>query len=103
VAAVILLAVLIGEDQLEANVLQPVIMRRYVQLHPLAIVLVLTVGTVLGGIIGAIVAVPVAAIIYRAGPALLGRELPMPAPRRRDRAPRERSPRLRLRLPSRTR
>jgi predicted PurR-regulated permease PerM len=73
VAALILLAVLIVEDQLEAHLLQPLIVGRYVRLHPLAIGLSLAVGTVLGGIVGALVAVPVAAIVYRAGPALVHR------------------------------
>ena len=74
VAALILFGVLIVEDQLEAHLLQPLIVGRYVRLHPLAVGVVLTVGTVLGGVVGALVAVPVAAIVYRAGPALLGRD-----------------------------
>ena len=73
VAAFILLAVLVVEDELESHLLQPLIVGRYVRLHPLAIGLALAVGTVLFGIVGAIASVPVAAIIYRAGPALLGR------------------------------
>ncbi len=84
VAALILLGVLLVEDQMEANLLQPLIVGRYVRLHPLAIGVVLTVGTVLGGVVGALVAVPIAAIVYRAGPALLGREQrgrPAPADR----------------------
>ena len=73
VAALILLAVLVVEDQLESHLLQPLIVGRYVRLHPLAIGLALAVGTVLFGVVGAIVSVPVAAIVYRAGPALLDR------------------------------
>ncbi len=45
------------------------------RLHPLAIGLSFAVGTVLTGILGAIVAVPVAAIIYQALPALRGQPL----------------------------
>ena len=89
VAALILLAVLVVEDQLESHLLQPLIVGRYVRLHPLAIGLALAVGTVLFGIVGAIVSVPVAAIVYRAGPALLDRpsdvvDMPRPARPRRD-------------------
>jgi predicted PurR-regulated permease PerM len=72
-AALILFAVLVVEDQLEAHLLQPLIVGRYVRLHPLAIGLALAVGTVLGGVVGALVAVPVAAIVYRVGPTLVRR------------------------------
>lgn len=70
VAAVILLAVLILEDQIEAHLLQPLVVGRIVKLHPLAIILVLAVGAVIAGIPGAIVAVPLAAVITYAWPAL---------------------------------
>lgn len=49
--------------QLEAHLLQPLIMSRSVDLHPLAIALVVTTGTVLYGIIGALIAVPFAAFV----------------------------------------
>jgi predicted PurR-regulated permease PerM len=70
VAALILLGVLIVESQLEVHLLQPLIVGRYVRLHPLAIGLSFAVGTVLAGIVGAIVAVPTAAVIHQAWPAL---------------------------------
>jgi predicted PurR-regulated permease PerM len=73
-AGLIVLGVLVVEDQLEAHLLQPLIVGRYVRLHPLAIGLVLATGTVLGGLVGAIVAVPVAAIAHRTWPALLGHD-----------------------------
>jgi predicted PurR-regulated permease PerM len=85
-AGLIVLGVLVVEDQLEAHLLQPLIVGRYVRLHPLAIGLVLATGTVLGGLVGAIVAVPVAAIVHRTWPALLGhdeRPAAPPAPGRR--------------------
>ncbi|HLY34249.1 MAG TPA: AI-2E family transporter, partial [Jatrophihabitantaceae bacterium] len=49
--------------QLEAHLLQPVIMSRSVELHPLAIALVVVTGTLLAGIPGAFIAVPFAAFI----------------------------------------
>jgi predicted PurR-regulated permease PerM len=70
VAALILLAVFIVANQLESHLLQPQIIGRMVRLHPLAIILVLAVGGVVGGIAGAIVAVPTAAAITRAWPLL---------------------------------
>lgn len=87
-AALIVLAVLIGESQLEAHLLQPLIVGRYVRLHPLAVGLAFAVGTVLAGIVGAIVAVPTAAVINQALPALRGHvseRPPPPQPRRTQR------------------
>jgi predicted PurR-regulated permease PerM len=70
VDAVILLGILIVEDQLEGHLLQPQVVGRAVRLHPLAIILALAVGTVVAGIPGAVVAVPVVAVITRAVPEL---------------------------------
>jgi predicted PurR-regulated permease PerM len=70
VAAVILLAVLLVENQLEGHLLQPLVMGRLVRLHPLAIILVLAVGAIVAGIPGAIVAVPLTAVITYAWAAL---------------------------------
>jgi len=68
--ALILLGILIVESQLEVHLLQPLIVGRYVRLHPLAIGLSFAVGTVLAGIVGAIIAVPPAAVINQIWPAL---------------------------------
>jgi predicted PurR-regulated permease PerM len=70
VAAVILLAVLLMENQIEGHLLQPLVVGRIIRLHPLAIILVLAVGAIIAGIPGAIIAVPVAAVITYAWPAL---------------------------------
>lgn len=70
VYALIFLAILVVEQQLENHVLQPLIVGRALNFHPLAIIIVLAVGGILGGIAGAAVAVPVAAVIYRALPEL---------------------------------
>jgi predicted PurR-regulated permease PerM len=72
VAAVILLAVLIISSLLEAHVYQPLIIGRSVRLHPVAILLALSAGALMGGIAGAIVAIPVlgaghAAVKYLTG------------------------------------
>lgn len=61
-AAVVVLIIILVVQQVEGHVLQPLVMGRSVHLHPLAIVLTVAAGSVLGGIPGAIVAVPVAAI-----------------------------------------
>ncbi|WP_442791421.1 AI-2E family transporter [Micromonospora sp. NBC_01813] len=66
VTALIILGVVIGVQQLEGNVLQPLIMGRAVAIHPLAVVLAVTAGVVLAGIVGALVAVPLIAVLNTA-------------------------------------
>jgi predicted PurR-regulated permease PerM len=56
--ALITLGLIVAVMQLEAHVLQPLVMGRAVSIHPLAVVLGLTAGGVLAGIIGALLAVP---------------------------------------------
>jgi predicted PurR-regulated permease PerM len=73
VAALVLVAIFILENQLEGHLLQPLVVGRLVRFHPLAIILVLAVGGVAGGIAGAVVAVPLAVALFRAMPYLLGR------------------------------
>jgi putative heme transporter len=58
VFALITLGLVIAVQQLEAHVLQPLVMGRAVSLHPLAVVLGIGAGSVLAGIIGALLAVP---------------------------------------------
>ncbi len=72
IAAVILLAVFLAENQIESHLLQPLVVGRVVRLHPLAIILVLAVGGIVAGIPGAIVAVPAAAVVSYAWPYLRG-------------------------------
>ena len=60
--AVIVLIVLIG--QFEGHVLQPLVMSKAVNLHPLAVGVAVACGTVLAGIVGAVIAVPVVAVLY---------------------------------------
>jgi predicted PurR-regulated permease PerM len=70
IAALIFIGILIVEQQLEGHLLQPLVVGRWVHFHPLGIILAITIGGVLGGIPGAAVAVPVAAVLFRAWPAL---------------------------------
>ena len=62
VAALIVVAIVVIVNQLEGNFLQPVVMGNSLKLHPLVILLALTIGTVLGGIVGAVLSVPIAAV-----------------------------------------
>ncbi|HYO03337.1 MAG TPA: AI-2E family transporter [Mycobacterium sp.] len=56
--ALITLGLIVAVMQLEAHVLQPLVMGRAVSIHPLAVVLGLSAGVVLAGVIGALLAVP---------------------------------------------
>ncbi|MEU4580141.1 AI-2E family transporter [Nonomuraea sp. ATR24] len=79
VYALIFIGILIVEQQLENHVLQPLIVGRVLHFHPLAIIIVLAVGGILAGIAGAVVAVPITAILYRAVPELF-KDDPIPLP-----------------------
>ncbi len=61
--AVIILLIVIAVQQLEGNILSPVLQSRAMNLHPVVVLLSVTVGGGLWGIIGAFLAVPVAAMI----------------------------------------
>ncbi|CAG7598354.1 Putative transport protein [Leucobacter soli] len=63
-SAVLVVGVVVLVNQLEGNFLQPVLMGRALKLHALVILLALTVGTVLSGILGAVLAVPIAAVVW---------------------------------------
>ncbi|WP_258725393.1 AI-2E family transporter [Cellulomonas sp. NS3] len=64
--ALIVLVVVIAVNQLEGDLLAPVVIGRALALHPLAILLALTAGTILSGIIGALLAVPITAVAWAA-------------------------------------
>jgi predicted PurR-regulated permease PerM len=50
-------------QQFENNVLQPLVYRRAVNLHPLAVITAILIGSNLLGVLGALVAIPIAAAI----------------------------------------
>ncbi|HET6299865.1 AI-2E family transporter [Microbacterium sp.] len=58
-----MLVVVLGVQQLEGHVLQPLLMGSAVKVHPLAVVLVVAGGALIAGIPGALFAVPLAAFI----------------------------------------
>jgi predicted PurR-regulated permease PerM len=66
VTALIVIIVVVVVNQLEGNFLQPVVMGRTLSVHALVILLALTAGTILAGIIGAILSVPLAAVSWAA-------------------------------------
>lgn len=64
VVALIVVAVVVAVNQLEGDFLQPVVMGKSLQLHALVILMALTAGTILAGIVGAVLAVPLAAVAW---------------------------------------
>lgn len=61
ITALIMLGVVIAVQQLESNVLQPLLMGKAVNLHPLVVLLGVTTGTFLLGLTGALLTVPILA------------------------------------------
>ncbi|MGX1159994.1 putative PurR-regulated permease PerM [Arthrobacter sp. SLBN-100] len=64
VVALIVVAVVVAVNQLEGDLLQPVVMGKSLQLHALVILMALTAGTILAGIVGAVLSVPLAAVVW---------------------------------------
>lgn len=64
VEAMIVVGIVIAVNQLEGNFLAPVLLGRSLKLHELVVLLALTVGTVLGGIIGTLLSVPLTAVAW---------------------------------------
>lgn len=90
VNALIMLGVVLLVQQIEGNVLQPLVMGRAVSLHPLAVFLAVAGGTAVLGLVGAIFAVPVMAFLnatikyFHAKPWLAGEPAPAAASDYRD-------------------
>jgi predicted PurR-regulated permease PerM len=63
IAALLVLAIVIAVMQLEGHVLQPWLLGRAVRLHPLAVVLAIAAGLIASGIAGALMAVPLLAVL----------------------------------------
>jgi predicted PurR-regulated permease PerM len=63
--ALLVLAAVLFVQQVESNLLQPFIMGKALRLHPAVVLLAVSTGTLVGGIAGAVVAVPLTAVTYR--------------------------------------
>jgi putative heme transporter len=63
VTALLMLGGVILVQQLEAHGLQPFLLGRWVRVHPLGVILAVATGIVLGGVAGALVAVPLVAAL----------------------------------------
>lgn len=58
IAALVMLGIVVAVQQLESNVLQPIIMGKAVELHPLAVFLGVAAGASIAGIPGALFSIP---------------------------------------------
>jgi predicted PurR-regulated permease PerM len=72
--ALIVVGITVLVQQLEGHLLAPLLLGRAVALHPVVIILALAAGGILGGIVGAFLAVPIAAVVTAAGTYLRGGE-----------------------------
>jgi len=88
--AVLGLIVVIG--QIEGHVLHPFIMSRAVKLHPVVVAMSVASGTVLAGIIGAVVAVPMVAVAWATYAQLRSTDPDAPAPGAAAPEPRDADP-----------
>lgn len=62
--AVVVLALIVVIGQLEGHVLHPVVMSWAVRLHPLVVAVSVIAGSIIAGVIGAIVAVPFVSVVW---------------------------------------
>lgn len=75
---VIALTVVVGSA--DGHILQPLVMGKAVNLHPLAIIVVIAAGSISLGIVGALIAVPVASAVYSVAKFVTGRDPDHPYP-----------------------
>ncbi|MGY2067840.1 AI-2E family transporter [Blastococcus sp. SYSU DS0619] len=78
--AVIVLIVVLVVQQVEGNILHPLIVGRALRLHPTVVLLAVTAGTLLWGLAGALLAVPLVAVAYRVLNYVRDNPLPDPTP-----------------------
>jgi predicted PurR-regulated permease PerM len=74
--ALIVAGLVLAVQQAEGNILEPLILAKVIRLHPLVVLVSIAAGAVLLGVLGAFLAVPVAASIARAIDYLRGEEDP---------------------------
>lgn len=68
--ALIVVGLTVVVQQVEGDVLSPIVMGRALRLHPLVILIALTLGAITAGLLGAFVAVPLAGVVISAATAL---------------------------------
>jgi predicted PurR-regulated permease PerM len=87
VTAGLALVAVVVVQQVEGDVLAPIVFGRALSLHPLVVVVALTGGAVVGGILGAAAAVPLVAAAWAVIRAVRPEVSSGPAPQDDERAP----------------
>ena len=80
IIALLVIALTVVVGSFDGDVMQPLVMGKAVSLNPLAIIILIAIGSILLGIIGALVAVPIGASIYRVLKYLTNRDPDHPLP-----------------------
>ena len=80
IIALLVVALTVVVGSFDGDVMQPLVMGKAVSLNPLAIIILIAIGSILLGIIGALVAVPIGASIYRVLKYLTNRDPDHPLP-----------------------
>lgn len=79
VKALLMLAGVIAVQQIESHLLQPILLGRAVKVHPLSVILAIAAGVIVAGIVGALIAVPLVAVLNAVGHHLLDEPTPKEA------------------------
>ncbi len=66
VDAILVVLIVTAVQQIEGDLLYPLVVGKAIELHPVATLLAVTAGGVLGGIVGAAIGVPVVAVVWAA-------------------------------------
>ncbi|HEV2769228.1 MAG TPA: AI-2E family transporter [Solirubrobacteraceae bacterium] len=85
--ALLVIVITVVVQQVESNILQPVVMSRALPLHPMVVLLAVTTGGLLAGIVGAALATPLVAAGVLTGGFLRERSSPSTQPGRADEQP----------------
>jgi len=80
IIALLVVALTVVVGSFDGDVMQPLVMGKAVSLNPLAIIILIAIGSIVLGIIGALVAVPIGASIYRVLKYLTNRDPDNPLP-----------------------
>ena len=80
VVALIMLGGVIAVQQIEAHVLQPFLLGRFVSVHPLGVIVAIAMGVLVAGIAGALIAVPIVAALNAVATYLAGEAAPSEMP-----------------------
>jgi predicted PurR-regulated permease PerM len=80
IVALLVIGLTVVVGSFDGDVLQPLVMGKAVSLNPLAIIILIAIGSIVLGIIGALVAVPIGASIYRVLKYLTNRDPEHPLP-----------------------